>query len=686
MYVKDADKIIIKRLKDEGKLVHRGTIRHNYPHCWRDDSPLIYRAISTWFVEIDKIKEKMLRANSQILWVPDHIKEGRFGKWLENARDWNIGRNRYWGNPLPIWKNEDTGETICVGSVAELEKLSGQKVTDIHKHFVDKITIPSPTGKGILTRVPEVLDCWFESGSMPYAQKHYPFESKEWFDKNYPADFIAEGLDQTRGWFYTLVVLGAALFDKPAFKNVVVNGLILSEDGQKMSKRKKNYPDPMYIINEYGADALRLFMLGSPVVKGDDLRFSEKGVKEVLRTVILPIWNSYSFFTTYARVDNWEPEKGGIKAPKNQTNPLDRWILSSLCEMVEEIRESMDHYQLQKATNRFASFVDDLTNWYIRRSRRRFWKSQNDKDKDDAYRILHYVLITFAKTACPFIPFITDEIYQNLKTEGMPESVHLCDYPEVEQSLRDKDLETQMGHTITAVSLGRYLRTKGELKVRQPLSKAVIISHEEHIRKLLNETTDIIKEELNVKEVEFMKNEEELVDRHAKANFKELGRKVGKDMKEVADLISKFDNHNINTILKDQKIALKLSSGNKIEVGKEDVIIVRKEKEGLTVVTEKDITVALDTIVTKTLEEEGFAREFVSKIQNMRKDMNLDVSDRIITSYEVPVAQEQAITNFSDYIKIETLTTALEKVQTKKSDSELVVINGINCYLSARKA
>lgn len=685
MYVKDVDKIIIKRLKDEKKLVHRGTIRHNYPHCWRDDSPLIYRAVSTWFVEIDKIKEKMLKANSQIRWVPDHIKEGRFGKWLENARDWAISRNRYWGSPLPIWRNEDTGETICVGSVAELEKLSGQKVTDIHKHFVDKITIPSPTGKGVLTRVPEVLDCWFESGSMPYAQKHYPFENREWFDKNYPADFIAEGLDQTRGWFYTLIVLGAALFDKPAFKNVVVNGLILAEDGQKMSKRKKNYPDPMYIINEYGADALRLFMLGSPVVKGDDLRFSEDGVKEVLRTVILPIWNSYSFFTTYARVDNWEPKKGEIKAPETPANPLDRWILSSLCEMVEEIRESMDNYQLQKAANRFASFVDDLTNWYIRRSRRRFWKSQNDKDKDDAYCTLHYVLVTFAKTACPFIPFITDEIYKNLKTESMPESVHLCDYPEVEHSLRDKDLETQMGHTITAVSLGRYLRTKREIKIRQPLSKAVIISHEEHIRKLLSETSDIIKEELNVKEIEFMKNEEELVNRHAKANFKELGPKVGKNMKEVAEMISKFDNHNINMILKDQKIVLNLSSGTQIEVGKEDVIIVRKEKEGLTVATEKDITVALDTIVTKPLEEEGFAREFVSKIQNIRKDMSLDVSDKIIISYGVPADQEQAIANFSDYIKTETLTTALEKVQIKP-DSEIVDINGINCYLAARKA
>jgi isoleucyl-tRNA synthetase len=303
--------------------------------------------------------------------------------------------------------------------------------------------------------VPEVLDCWFESGSMPYAQSHYPFENKEWFEKNYPADFIAEGLDQTRGWFYTLVVLGAALFDKPAFMNVVVNGLILAEDGQKMSKRKKNYPDPIHVINEYGADALRLFMLGSPVVKGDDLRFSEEGVKETLRTIMLPIWNSYSFFITYARVDNYTPKTGEVKPPEKPSNPLDKWILSSLCEMVNEIKESMDNYQLQKSANRFTLFVNDLTNWYIRRSRRRFWKSLNDSDKEEAYQTLHFVLLTFVQAACPFIPFLTEEIYQNLKTDAMPQSVHLCNYPELDASVRDENLEIQMGHAITAVSLGR---------------------------------------------------------------------------------------------------------------------------------------------------------------------------------------------------------------------------------------
>ena len=685
IYVKDADKAIIKRLKIEGKLVHRGTIKHNYPHCWRDDSPLIYRAVSTWFVRIDKVKEKMLKANSQINWVPEHIKDGRFGKWLANARDWAVSRNRYWGCPLPIWRNKETGEAVCVGSVEELENLTGEKVDDIHKHYVDKLNIKSQDGETNLKRVPEVLDCWFESGSMPYAQKHYPFDNKEWFDQNYPADFIAEGLDQTRGWFYTLVVLGATLFDKPAFQNVVVNGMVLAEDGHKMSKRKKNYPDPMHVVNSYGADALRLFMLGSPVVRGDDLRFSEDGVKDVLKSIILPIWNSYSFFTTYANVDKWEPPKGDLLVPKNLSNPLDKWIISSLCEMVEEIRMHMDHYMLQKAANRFETFVEDLTNWYIRRSRRRFWKSQNDKDKDEAYRTLHYVLVTFAKTACPFIPFITDEIYRNLRTNEMPESVHLCDYPEVDQLVRDVNLEEQMSCTITAVSLGRYLRTKREIKVRQPLQKVVIISSDQKIRQLLKETSDIVKEELNVKEVEFRQDEEELVVRHAKANFKELGPKIGKDMKEVANLIVAFESDVIAKIIDGSTHVLALSSGRNIELTKDDVLIFRKEKEGLTVATENDITVALDTTLNKALEEEGFAREFVSKIQNMRKEMDLEVVDRIKISYHVPSKYCEAIENFSKYIMTETLTSELLITDYDKKSS--CDINNVNeCSVKIEKA
>ena len=481
--VKSTDKEIIDRLKAEGKLIHRGQIKHSYPHCWRDDGPLIYRAISTWFVKVEAIKDKMIRNNQQINWVPAHLRDGRFGKWLENARDWAISRNRYWGTPLPIWRNAE-GEVIVVGSAAELEKLTGKKIDDLHKHFMDKIEIPSPTGKSPLRRVPEVFDCWFESGSMPYAQQHYPFENKQHFEENFPADFIAEGLDQTRGWFYTLVVLASALFDQPPFRNVVVNGLVLAENGQKMSKRLRNYPDPMVVIDRYGADALRLFMLGSQVVRAEDLKFSEAGVKEILRGIMIPMWNALSFFTTYASVDHYNPGEGAVRPPKHPSNVLDRWILSSASQMVEEVRAELDAYNLQKAANRFSRFIDDLTNWYIRRSRRRFWKSSDDRDKQEAYATLHYVLLVFAKTAAPFIPFTTEAIYRALRTPSMPESVHLCDYP-VPDDCRDEYLERQMALTMSAVSSGRFLRTAHNLKVRQPLSRAVLVAGSSEARQML---------------------------------------------------------------------------------------------------------------------------------------------------------------------------------------------------------
>lgn len=672
LYVKDADKEIIKRLKDEGKLVHRGTIKHNYPHCWRDDSPLIYKAISTWFVRIDRIKEKMLNSNSQMSWVPEHIKEGRFGKWLENARDWAISRNRYWGCPLPIWRNKETGEAVCVGSVAELEELTGQKIDDIHKHFVDKLTIKSKSG-AVLTRVPEVLDCWFESGSMPYAQKHYPFENKQKFEANFPADFIAEGQDQTRGWFYTLTVLSSALFGEPPAKHVVVNGMILAEDGQKMSKRKKNYPDPMDVVDTYGADALRLFLLGSPVVRAEDLRFSEEGIKEVLRGVMLPIWNAYSFFSTYANVDNWEPPKGGPAAPENPENPLDRWILSSLADMVTEIREAMDSYHLQKAANRFEKFVEDLTNWYIRRSRRRFWKSQNDTDKLDAYSTLYYVLITFTKCAAPFIPCITEEIYRALRTGDMPESVHLCDYPET-ATVRDTRLEQQMESTMNTVTLGRFLRTQRNLKIRQPLAKAILVAADPEVRKMLTETADIISEELNVKQILVQDSDSSLVDLSAKANFKVLGPKLGPKMKTAAAAIAKLTHQQIGDLEKGGSFDLDLGDGSAITITASDLSINRAEKPGVTVATDHGITLALDTELSHELILEGIAREFVSKVQNMRKEAGLEVADRITLRYQAQDAiVAEAVGMFGEYISNETLATSVtagENASALKSSEE----------------
>lgn len=680
--VKETDKEIIQRLKDEGKLVRRDQIRHSYPHCWRDDGPLIYRTISTWFVRAEQLRDRMVKNNQSINWVPAHLRDGRFGKWLENARDWAISRNRFWGTPLPIWRNPE-GEVIVPGSVAELEKLAGRKIEDLHKHFIDKLEIPSPTGKSPLKRVEEVFDCWFESGSMPYARMHYPFENKKQFEEHFPADFIAEGLDQTRGWFYTLVVLASALFDRPPFKNVLVNGLILAENGQKMSKRLKNYPDPMVVVNTYGADALRLFMLGSQVVRAEDLKFSEAGVKEILRGVMIPMWNALSFFTTYANVDGYEPPAGEVQPPAKASNVLDRWILSSASQMVEEIRGELDAYNLQKAANRFSRFIDDLTNWYIRRSRRRFWKSSDDADKREAYRTLHYVLLTFAKTAAPFIPFTTEAIYRTLRTKEMPESVHLCDYPEP-NDCRDEYLEKQMELTMTAVSSGRFLRTANNLKVRQPLAKAVLASPDAASRKMLEETAWIVAEELNVKSVEFSDDEEALVRRSAKANFKVLGSRLGKNMKEAAAKIQALTGREIGDVLAGKPYKLVLADGIEAEITAEDLVVQREEKPGLVAASENGITIALATELTPELEGEGFARELVSKIQNLRKEKGFDVTDRIRVVCSVPEKREAALEANRAYICEETLAVAFETGPAENGAE--ADVNGESCRISVERA
>ena len=678
-FCKDCDKDIIRRLKQEGKLVHQSTITHSYPFCDRTDTPLIYRAIDAWYVRVEDLHEELAAANDPVRWQPDYVGGKRFGNWLLNARDWNISRNRFWGSCIPVWINDDDPEDrICVGSVAELEALSGEKVTDLHKHFVDKIVIRRDGH--IYHRTPEVLDCWFESGSMPYAQVHYPFENKEHFEANFPADFIAEGLDQTRGWFYTLMVLGVCLFGKSPYRNVVVNGLILAEDGQKMSKRKKNYPDPNDVIERFGADALRLFMLGSQVVRAEDLKFSEDGVREVLRGVMIPMWNALSFFTTYAAVDGYDPGDGEVKAPADPVNVLDRWILSSAAQMVEEIRREMDEYNLQKAANRFSKFIDDLTNWYIRRSRRRFWKSDSDADKLDAYRTLHYVLLVFARTAAPFIPFTTEAIYQALRTPGMPESVHLCDYP-TPDDCRDEYLEKQMELTMLAVSQGRFLRTANNLKVRQPLARAILAPGGAEAREMLSGTAKIIAEELNVKQVEFIDDEEQLVRRSCKANFKALGSRLGKEMKLAAARIAQLSGAEISAILAGKPLAITLSDGSSAGITAADLIIQREERPGLVAASEGGVTIALDTRLTEELEAEGTARELVSRIQNLRKEMGLEVTDRIAVSYSADGRTAAALAAHREYIAGEVLAA---EFRPGEGTVELEV-NGASVKVSVRK-
>ena len=503
MLVKDADKEIARELKQQGKVFYQGTIRHRYPFCWRSDTPLIYKAVRTWFVAVEKFKSELLNSNEEIYWMPDHIKKGRFGKWLENARDWAISRNRYWGTPIPIFRSP-SGKMHVIGSIQELEERTGTKITDLHRHHIDQLTFEM-VGE-TYQRIPEVFDCWFESGSMPYAQNHYPFEKKEEFEKGFPADFIAEGLDQTRGWFYTLTVLSTALFKSPAFKNIIVNGIILAEDGNKMSKSLKNYPDPEIVISKYGADAVRLYMLNSPAVRAEDLRFSEKGVEQVLRQVLIPFWNSFVFLSTYAKIYQWTPKQ--LADPKCL---IDRWILSRTQRLVSDVEKGMDAYDLNKAVEPLVGFIDQLTNWYIRRNRSRFWADEDTLDRKEAFSTLYQVLLTLSKVAAPFIPFISDSVYRELKTDEMPESVHLSSFPKVQKHLRDEELEKEVEAAQSAVSLGHSLRKEYKLKVRQPLTAAHLITSNQELLASLEKQEKLIADELNVKEIKLHNDEASFV-------------------------------------------------------------------------------------------------------------------------------------------------------------------------------
>ncbi|MCE2983867.1 MAG: isoleucine--tRNA ligase [Parachlamydia sp.] len=621
LFVKDADKEIMRRLKSAGKIIHQGTIRHRYPFCPRSDTPLIYKTVTSWFVAVEKIKERLLDANSKVHWTPEHIQYGRFGKWLEGARDWAISRNRYWGTPIPLWRSLD-GDLLVIGSIQELEDLTGTKITDLHRHFIDQLDIQK-NGK-TYKRIPEVFDCWFESGSMPYAQNHYPFENRELFEKNFPADFIAEGLDQTRGWFYTLTVLSAALFNQPAMKNVVVNGLILAEDGSKMSKRLKNYPDPGEMIKQYGADAIRLYLLHSPVVKANDLAFSKSGVELVLRQILLPFWNSFSFFNTYARIYDWKPSS----ATPQPEEAIDQWILSLLNKLIHEIELGMSEYDLSRAVEPFVNYIDQLTNWYIRRSRRRFWEATDSPDRQQAFETLYYVLLNLTKIAAPYTPFMSESIYQNLRTEDMPESVHLCDFPSYDQKSRNEKLEAEMAAVQVTVSLGHGLRKEHKLKVRQPLPSAHLASTDPRMIEFLKDQQHLIADELNVKEVTFSSNEEDFVRLKAKPNFRVLGKKAGKWMKLVHTIIEEFDQNQLSALMQNQTVKIDLQ-GHPLVLTSEDVQVERVVHEGIIAANQGTITIALNTTLTEELILEGLARELINKVNTMRRESNFDVTDRI---------------------------------------------------------
>ncbi len=864
-FAKGQDQNICEHLKSENLLFSSENYRHSYPHCWRCDTPLLNYALQSWFIEVTKIKDKLIKNNKQINWQPAHIQEGRFGKWLENVKDWNISRNRFWGCAIPIWECS-CGHQECISSIKELRfkstnknnlyfvrhgraehndlgvlssnintirnltelgkeqatklgqdlsdkniqyiycspfhravqtaeiisKLTGAEIIvddrirehdcgtlegqpfeiqsneilesknpythkpgetgeslketevrmvafldyvsnkhknanivvvshggpismvkryledgptnkelvnnlafikhedvhhfelgavptnngelDLHKPFIDDIKLECSDCKKEMSRIPEVFDCWFESGAMPYAQLHYPFEEKQEFEQNFPADFIAEGLDQTRGWFYTLHVLSTILFDKPAFKNVIVNGILLAKNGEKLSKRKKNYPDPNLLFETKGVDSTRLFLYQSTAPLAEDVRFSEDHVDEILKKYTLTLFNTYSFFVTYSNIDGFDPEKDSNLEGKD-LHELDRWILSELNQLITEVTENMNAYNLNKATRPLISFVDNLSNWYIRRSRRRFWKSENDSDKKQAYATLYTVLTEFCKLAAPFTPFLTDEIYRNLTKQ---ESVHLAEWPKSNPKLIDSTLNQKMEIARTIVSLGHAIRSKENLKVRQPLSKLKLALPESYQAKFVEELNDVICEELNVKEIEVIENPDTEVTKKIKPNAKDLGPILGTRMKDVLEAArkSEFEIQENSVLIAGETISL-----DKFE-------IVYESNPGYSAESINGIVAILDTSISEELKQEGLIRDIVRIVQEFRKEMDYNVSDRIYLFIQTESTELQtAIQNFANYLKKETLAIELQNSGNFEYDSEkLTTIEDIELTIAIKRA
>ena len=605
MFVKDADPLIIKHLEERGLIFAVQDYTHDYPFCWRCDTPLLYYAMESWFIAVSKFRKQLVENNETVEWYPDHIKHGRFGDFISEAKDWALSRNRYWGTPLPIWRCKKCGNEICVGSVEELKKLSKEfpEKYDLHKPFVDDLEVMCPNCNSRMEREPYVIDCWYDSGSAFFAQWHYPFENQEEFEENFPVDFICEALDQTRGWFYSLMAISTLLFNRAPYRRVLTLGLVLDKEGQKMSKSKKNYLDPNYIFDREGADAMRWYLL-STNAPWIPIRFYEDAIKETLGRFILTLWNSFRFYVSYAKLDRFDPVNKYI--PVDKRKGIDRWILSRLQSTIKEVKENMDKFEIHKATRSIEDFVvEDLSNWYIRRSRKRLWIEEESEDKLSCYSTLYDVLMTLSKLSAPFIPFITEAIYQNIKTDGMEESVHLCDYPEINEKLLDKDLEESMEIVRNITDIGRAIRGKIGVKIRYPLGKAIVVCNKE-IEEKVAPFTDLIKEEINVKDVLFSRDE------------KEFGEEI-------------------------RKGRFVLEEGEKVKV-------------------------ILDSELTDELFAEGLSREIVRRIQSMRKELDLDIEDRIETEISLKEDKINLLKKWLDYISGETRSISIDFKDTPGGD------------------
>ncbi len=669
MFVKDADKDIIYKLKKEGKLFKKETIVHTYPFSWRhEDVPVIYYARESWFIRTTSIADRMVELNKTINWQPPEVGAGRFGNWLEENKDWALSRDRFWATPLPIWVSED-GDMFAVGSIEELKEgfieENGERKSvadfeeiDLHKPFVDKILFER-NGK-IYKRTPEVIDVWFDSGSMPFAQYHYPFENKEAFEKNFfPADFICEGIDQTRGWFYTLHAIATMLFDSVAFKNVIVNELILDKKGQKMSKSKGNTVDPFELFDKYGADATRWYLVTTSPPWRPTL-FDEEGLIEVQRKFFGTLINTYSFFALYANIDGFNYSEEPV--PLEKREEIDRWIISKLNSLIVEYEQLMDNYDVTKAARAVSSFtIDHLSNWYVRRCRRRFWKSEMNDNKLAAYQTLYECLITISKLTSPFAPFISEELYQDLNSVTKKEdceSVHLAEYPQAGKI--DKELELKMEVAQQVVYLTRAMRAKLNLKVRQPLRKIMVVVDKEK-RNALAEMKDVILDEVNIKELVVLEDDSEIVTKSAKANFKVLGPKFGKKVQKIAASVKEFGKEEISRLENGENVTVSVD-GEDVQISKEDVEIVSSEIEGWVVESDGGVTVAIDTELDEQLIAEGLAREFVNRIQNMRKDAGFEVTDKIVIRFNGSEKIKNAVKSFTEYVANETLAENVESV------------------------
>jgi len=693
MWVKDADPLITNELKERGLLYKVERYVHNYPFCWRCHTPLLYYARSTWYIATTRYRDAMIEQNQTINWVPAHIKDGRFGNWLEELRDWALGRERYWGTPLPVWRceNPNCNHMHCIGSVAELSELSGadQSGLDLHRPYVDEVTFPCSECGGTMRRVPELIDVWFDSGSMPVAQWGYPFQNEDLFKDQFPADYICEAVDQTRGWFYSQHAISTMLFGRTDFKNVICLGHILDEQGRKMSKSLGNIVEPWSVLDKYGADAFRWYMYtaGPP---GEPRRFSVELVGEVVRSFTLTLWNVYSFFVTYANLDSFDP--ASPRVPVEQRELLDRWILAELHSLVRDVTDAYERYDVPAATRPIEQFVDRLSNWYLRRSRRRFWKSESDADKQAAYQTLYECLVTVAKLLAPTMPFMAEALYRNLvarQDSTAPESVHLAFWPEWDEALIDRKLMDDMRLAQRLVSLGHAARNSANLKVRQPLSEAVFVVRDASERPVVEALAGTIADELNVKQVRVVASADEMVSYKLNPLPQVLGRALKGDFPKVQRALREGAPEDVErwakALLAGENVTVTVD-GQEYTVTSEQVEVQQEAAEGYAVSEEYGYLAALKTELTDDLIREGLAREFVRRIQTLRKDADFEISDRITVSYQAGEKVRAAVETYRDYIQTETLADALiEAAPENGARSEAFEIDGESVVIGVRR-